>query len=354
MKLVVAALLIALVGAKFVKISNNKYCKRKVTASLSMADTRFVASSILNCQKGGNSNGRAGALVFTMNARPLPTYKLAGKAKAADSSAAFLARFAIDKIVEYVETNNVTGYQPGADTFVSDINLVSTQWSAFDRSSTDVDSDTKVDQLTTTLTKNGVTFRIGAQITTDEVQTGNDTTKIVLTPNSFKTVFSVENLSYSNPNSRYAIGALLFVAGADRDTTNSKGDTAGDRPDDNNARQGVASLKTAGSNSGFFSWQKFVMGKNATIAVSSVTLVESAITVASDTNQSRDDDEVGFVIQRIFFTVRDQVSEFSWDPSLGQTEAAESSSNNSATTSITRGSNIVALLIVLIALLSMA
>jgi hypothetical protein len=292
----------------------------------------FTATSPSACKNNAGANSRAAVLAFTMSKTPLPNFKIAALAKGTDSISTFSARFGIDKVVEYIETNNVAGYQANQDQLVKQYSLISTQWSNFDRITIVVDSITTVEKLTTSYTNGGVTFTFGGQISSDEVQFGN-VTEVVLTPDSFKTIFSIKNIAYSSANSRLAIGTLLFVkSGATRRTVTSDSESDGDRPDDNTPNQTVVDLPSNSGSSGFFSWQRFVVGTNSgTSVTSTVTLTEAGFTIANDTTVGKSTDETvaGFIVQRNFFSLDAQVTSLDWDPSVGVAENAQNSAVSS-------------------------
>jgi hypothetical protein len=345
MKYVVLLYIIAIVFGQYTKVATNRYCRRTVESAFTDSKQTFVGVANLQCFRA-NGKGKAARLTFTMSTRPVPNFRLTALLATSDSASAFSGRFAADKIVEYVEANNVPGYQVGTDTLVKETLLSSNAWTDFDRSSVAV-GDATVNKLTTTLTLSGTTYTFGGQITTDEV-TLNGTVKMVITPNSLKTVFGITNYVYSANNSQIAIGAIMFVRGAvDRRTSIDTPTSDGERPSDNTANQGVVNIPGANAN-GFFSWQKFVLGRNASSSgvTKTVALTESGITSANDTVIPRLADESGFILQRIYYSINERVTEFSWDPTLATAEATDSNTASKPTIvlALATASAVVALL----------
>jgi hypothetical protein len=324
MKHVIALLcVIAIAFCQYTKVTTNKFCRRTLEGNFSDGKQTFTGVSDLKCIRGG-AQGKAARLTFVMSTRPVPNFRLTALVARSDSVAGFSGRFATDKIVEYVETNNVPGYQVGADQLIKETSLNNNAWTDFERTIIPV-GDATVNKLTTQLVVSGTTYTYGAQLTTDEI-TLNGTVKVVITPNSVKTVFGISNYVYSAQNSRIAIGAILFVRAAiDRKSGTDTPGSEGERPNDNTANQAVANIPGANGN-GIFSWQKFVLGRNASSSsvTKSVSLTESAITSANDTVIPRNSDEAGFVLQRIYYSIDERVTEFSWDPSMGTQETTDS------------------------------
>jgi hypothetical protein len=324
--------LIAFVGGQFVRVVDNKYCRRVIASSLDNVGTTFTATADASCRSDNNS-GRAERLVFVMSARPVPTFKISSLARSSDTTASFSVRYAIDKVVEYVEMNGIPGYQPSQDQLIHEYGLSGTignQWTSFNRNIINVNDDITVQSLTTSLGTSAGKFTFELLLTSDEVVSSAGSTKTVLTPNSFKTTFSINNFVYLNPSSRIAIGIVLFVKyGAVNVNTTSPPSADGNRPDDSTTLQSVALLPGNASQSGFFSWQRFVLGKSASGEVTkTVTLIETGFSMATDTVLTRESDEVGFLMIRNHYSIYDRISYFSWDPSLGVSEPADSPAPN--------------------------
>jgi hypothetical protein len=303
-----------------------------LTGNLAADHTTFTATALLACPPTMSSAGRMGVINFSMSSSPIPNYKIVAQLKSTDTQDFFAARFAIDKIVEYVEANNVPGFQPGQDIIIREYILTGTPsnpWSGFTRNTINLDSTTTVDQLTTTLTASfGSSLTFGAQITSADVVTGN-TTKVVLTPDSFKTVFELDNIVYFNSSSRLAIGTIIVTKGKFTRSNETSTSPEGDMPYYSNANQGVMDISYDGSTTnGYFSWKRFVTGRiKEGFSALNYSLTESLVTIANNTPISLASDEAGFTLNRIFFTLNDRLVSFSWDPSLGVTDASNSPSS---------------------------
>lgn len=350
----------SVVYSTFVKPDVNKYCSRSVSVInvpylITLQSTLGCASIKDNAQA---AEGRYGVVGFQMSTALIPNYGIYGYGISGNASSGggqgsaylFGARFAVDTIVEYIETNNVAGYQPGQDTTVAAYSLSDllrlTKWSAITNDVTKVGT-TSVYRLTTQLKASGnvpFTVTYGAMVTSDEVVAG-DATKVVLTPNSIKTVFDLQGFKYNSANttSRMAIGTLLLSGGATSKWQSTPQSVAGDRPNEVSSRQGVTGLGGSASSStgGFFSYQKFVVSSDSTASGKQVTLTASGDwTDESKTDVAKKTEEGSLTFKRMWFSVNDRVSNVNWDPTMGVGEKSENNvpqTNSASKVSMTIG-----------------
>ncbi len=298
------------------------------------------------------AQGRYGVLGFQMSSLLVPTFGIYGfgiqgggsGGSGSGGAYAFGARFGIDYIVEYNETNGVEGYQPGIGaTFDKAIKIYSMadllrsqKWSTPTDDITNVGGNTTVHKITTQLkASDNIPFTVtwGAMVSTDEVVAG-DKTKVVLTPNSLKTVFDLQNFKYTSEGSRMAIGTIVLSAGATAKWSATSQSKDGDRPNEVTANQGVYGIGASASSNtnGYFSFQKFVQTTDAGTTASTRTVTLTAgqdFTTETDSAISKGNDEASVSLKRTWFTVNERVTNFNWDPSLGASETQE---NNVPTT----------------------
>lgn len=343
----------SVVYSSYTKPAINKFCRRNVVVANNALLNTITAQSNLGCVSISNAsmaNGRYGALGFQLSGALLPSfgiygYGISGQGGAGGSSGGaylFGSRFAVDTIVEYNETNGKAGYQPTgtnpdktiATYTMADLFRVN-KWSALNLQTSNIDANTKVHKITTSLKGgdlggNAHTVTWGAMITTDEVIAG-DTTKVVLTPNSFKTIFDLQNFQYKSTDTRtrIAIGTVLISAGATTKWSSTPKSKDGDRPNEVTSNQGVYGIGGTDSSSnpnGYFSYQKFITTTDgATVSGSTrvVTLVNDDFTAETDANIQKNSDEATLSFKRVWFGIQDRVTNFNWDPSLGSNEAQE-------------------------------
>jgi hypothetical protein len=159
----------------------------------------------------------------------------------------------------------------------------------------------------------------------------------ILTIFRFKTVFDLQNFQYksTDTNSRLAIGTVLLTAGATAKWSATAVSKDGDRPNEVTSNQNVygigASASATGSVGGYFSFQNFVSTTNGVTAsgasLRAVALVNSEVNFSNDTSNqsgvSKNTDEAGLSLRRMWFAVNERVTQLTWDPSMGSNEVAE-------------------------------
>jgi hypothetical protein len=359
--LLIAVAVIVSAEKTYKQVVDDKYCKRKLSGSLSNSGRTLKVESKLNCD-GSNvvapedsisdnkkadgetdSGKRMAKLNFELSTASIPSFALRAMAKTTDSVAGFMSRFGFDRIVEYVENGTTAGFQRIEDTVVRTQYLsnlkVGKTWSSMTCTNVDQKDETQPITCSSSLqiTTSGALISgmtISATVTPQEVEVENadgiTKAKKILTPNSFKLDVTIEGITYSQDNSRIAVGTFILYKGIGQKHDSSNDNKNEERPDDVTANQGVIGVKTDASaaQAGFFSWDKFISVKGTNGTYTSKTLRSSSI--ESDDNNSdvsKESDEADASLVRVWFAPDDRVTNLLWDPSLGVTEAESSAAS---------------------------
>ncbi|KAG2377458.1 hypothetical protein C9374_009369 [Naegleria lovaniensis] len=259
------------------------------------------------------------------------------------------ASMGFDAIFEYLDNDSNPGYQPsGTDQIVKSYPLTSLQWSQLNVVSTKIDANTTFYQLSTeaqvgTLCK----VKLIGYLTTSEVVLSSnafvsrDGVQQILVPSSFKTSLQVLNIAPSNAAAKIGISTLVAFRGkvnaksTRAASTPAKGE---ERPDDDSADQSVLQVDTSSYLSGlsnlpngfqipkpFFSYQTFVskLSASGTVSIGRSKLVSTSltqVTEVSDVNTEMTRSISGSSVWRFYASLTEQVQNFVWDPSVGNSD----------------------------------
>jgi len=243
-------------------------------------------------------------------------------------------------VIEYIESNGVPGYQPGADTIVRVISLFNANrngqstWSQISLTQTTIPSTTtNVYTMSFNLQKgnnDAASVYFGLNVAVKEVAipiNGTSSSMMILVPSGVKFTFDATGITYQNPNSTgLAFGVYhLSTGGAIATKTgNSTSVPAQYRPDQTNPDQTVFSHMDPTDNveGSLFSFRsKFRVWLNNqfqdhAVQVNGPTTITNPIGIPSQ-----------FIVNRFYFSTTQQVSAINWDPNLSASEDSISSSS---------------------------
>jgi len=309
---------------KTVTSDGSTKCQRQIQKNVSPGEIRIT--SVRKCNKD-NANS-ASALLFDINTNGRPDIKIGyyRKMKDADAKVQAFSSFRIffERVIEYVEVNNVTGYQPGrnpTDDHPGTIEfLINKKWNPVQESVTQGTGTSEIHEFFATSVDGEVTFAY--HFTTDFVETTNNTRMV---PNSGKFSFSVNNHVYVDPNAAgLAFRIFVISRGGIRSKSRTDTDTGLDL-----TNQGAVAVNDNGLERNFFTWNQFV-----TSLKGDFTLYNKTMDVDFDRSEADGDLKFGdgaVHVSTIWFSVPrapgDTATSLLWDPYFGVTEDNASASS---------------------------
>ncbi|KAL9658702.1 hypothetical protein ABK040_005857 [Willaertia magna] len=331
-------------------------CTRSVSYSSTNNNQTATFGSLLRCEAGLLNKTSVAAytdITFIANTYQSLYFLVNGKAgveifKFLGGNVVVATAFGVDKIVEYDEVNNQTGYQPNGDVLIQTWPLSDKPFTSFNISRTVLNGTSTVYQIQSAYTiPSCCTVRLTGYVTTAEVYFASskiftrEGIKQLLTPSSLKVEIALEGIQYSKNTSRVAIGSFVVYRGsaqqeANSTTTNPKRNPLAftdELPDVANAYQKVYSFSGGileqvaqyfGLPKPFFSYQTFVTYvKDIASSVKEMknvidsNLIEEDIP-AANAAMAQITSSSKYSVRRVYFSLPDRVDNFNWDPSLGQ------------------------------------
>jgi len=298
-------------------------CQREIQKKVSPTDIRIT--SLRRCRK--DNDNTASALVFDINTNGRPDIRIGFFRRVQDATGTTQAfsgfRIFFERVIEYVEVNNVTGYQPGrnpTDDHPGVIEfLLNKQWNPVQESVTQGTGTTQIHEFFATSSDGEVTFAY--HFTTDFIETTNNTRMV---PNSGKFSFSINNHVYTDPNAA-GLAFRIFVINRGGIRTKSKTDTDTGLDLTN---QGAVAVEDNGLTRNFFTWNQFV-----TSLKGSFTLYNKTLDMDFDRTEADGDLKFGDAtlhVSTIWFSVPrapgDTATSFMWDPYFGVSDDNSASS----------------------------
>jgi len=301
-------------------------CQRDIQKQVSATDIRITSQR--RCKNDDDKT--AHALVFDINTNGRPDIKIGFFKRVQDDNtdtAAFSSfRIFFERVIEYVEVNNVTGYQPGpkpTDDHPGAIEfLANKKWNPIQESVTQGPGTAQIHEFFATSTDGEVEFAY--HFTTDFVETMNNTRMV---PNSGKFSFAVNNHVYTDPKAAgLAFRIFVISRGGLRNKTQTDTDTGLDL-----TNEGAVAIDDNGFGGHFFTWNQFVSTLKGPFTVFNRTLDMDADRVEADTMFHFADNTLH--VSTIWFSVvrqpGDTTASFAWDPYFGVVEDNTMSASSS-------------------------
>jgi len=318
----VLALLVLAVHADIKKSTINSVstdgqtkCQRQITQTVSGKDIHI--ESRRRCMH--DTDKTASVMVFDINTNGRPDIRIAFYQRIQDmgNSAAAFASFRIffERVIEYLENNNVTGYQPGpaaTDDKPGAIEFLSQKtWKDVEASVTTGANGVEIHDFNAASTDGEIEF--GFQFSTDFVVATNNNHTRQLVPHSGKFSFRVYNHTYTDANAA-GLAFRVFVLSMGGTRTKSKTDT--DTGLDMRNSSGV-NVEYLGNFASFFTWDDFaddVTGSK--LDVHAVSLGQDVDKDFANTNYKLITD-ARIHVETIWFSVPHRTSHIDWDPYFG-------------------------------------
>ncbi|EFC48773.1 predicted protein [Naegleria gruberi] len=371
--------------------TNNLSCKRDVTTSTTSSQVSLTSAATCDLGTNRTSLSTFTQLKFYAAFGTIPMVKAVASAGVSIKITSLLsttisidvgAAFGVDKVIEYLDNDGVSGYQEGnGDTIVKEYPLVGLTWSTPTLVKTSISSSSSayIYQVTTSASVGTLcTVKFTGYLTTNEV-TFSDSSLVarsgvsqVLVPSSYKSSLEFTGINYLNSNGKLAISTLLAYRGslAKKASSRSLRDlfatTSEERPDSASSDQIVFQFDQSSFLSSwnlsstfnipkpYFSFQSYVSKySTGSTVVSKATLVSTSTSTATIANTNTlaygaiTADISSAKVVRFYVSFTEQVSNFIWDPSVGTEDTSASSTSDAV--SIKFGS----VLIVMLALIGM-
>jgi len=164
------------------------------------------------------------AILIKIATNWIPRFVLRYFEKSTDSADLFGSRWVLWKIVEYIESGNEEGFQPGNDTVASSLHLWGTTWNAmYYTHQTQADGST-IYNVCSNLTDPTATVTVCVHLTTQATNTSDGHH---FDPNSIKWSVDISNYAFTDSNSLLALKVSFDTVDAVKNFTNTSAAGAG-------------------------------------------------------------------------------------------------------------------------------
>jgi len=274
------------------------------------------------------------AILIKIATNWIPRFVLRYFEKNTDSADLFGARWCLWKIIEYSESGNAEGYQPGNDTIVSYLQLWGQTWNALNYNhQTETDGST-VYNICSNLTASTATVTVCVHLTT---QATNTTGGHHFDPNSIKWSLDIADYDFLGTDTLLALKVSFDTVDVVKNFTNSSSEGAGVTGEDG-AEGIVLATDSTGTYSATAQWVTTVDVTGNTCD-STASVIKSAIKTGQwsgdvdpiPTDPDSDSLSADIQVQVAYFSFMTtpstcQPTDIFWDPTFGVSSPSAASS----------------------------